>query len=110
MKIMKTVVETSSFEKKSNKLWTIEEKEGFIVWIAKNYESGKVISNSEGLRKVRWTYSGKGKRGGTRVIYFNYIKDGEVWLLDVYPKNDQENVTSSEIKKLKADTKKGESK
>lgn len=69
-----------------------------------------MILNSGGLRKVRWTYNGKGKRGGTRVIYFNFIEDGEVWLLDVYPKNEQENITSMEIKKLKADTKKGESK
>ena len=110
MKIMKTVVETSSFEKKSNKIWKVTEKEDFIVWIAENYESGDVIIGSEGLRKVRWTYSGKGKRGGTRVIYFNYIEDGEVWLLDVYAKKEQENVTSSDIKKLKADTEKGETK
>ena len=107
---MKTVVETSSFEKKSNKIWKVIEKEDFIVWIAENYESGDVIPGSEGLRKVRWTYSGKGKRGGTRVIYFNCIDDGEVWLLDVYAKNEQENVTSSDIKKLKADTEKGETK
>jgi mRNA-degrading endonuclease RelE of RelBE toxin-antitoxin system len=110
MEIMKTVVETSSFEKKSNKIWKATEKEDFIVWIAENYDSGDVISGSEGLRKVRWTYSGKGKRGGTRVIYFNYIEDGEVWLLDVYTKKEQENVTSSDIKKLKADTEKGETK
>ena len=102
---MKTVVETSSFEKKSNKIWKVTEKEDFIVWISKNYKSGDVIPNSEGLRKVRWTYRGKGKRAGARVIYFNYIEDGEVWLLDIYVKNEKVNISSSEIIMLKGDTK-----
>jgi len=102
---MKTVVETLSFETKSNKIWTEKEKEDFISWIAQNYESGKVISASSGFRKVRWSYSGKGKRSGTRIIYVNYIEDGEVWLLDIYVKKTKANISSSEIKKLKGDTK-----
>ena len=102
---MKTVVETSSFEKKSNKIWKVTEKEDFIVWIAENYKSGDVIPNSEGLRKIRWIYGDKGKRGGARIIYFNYIEDGEVWLLDIYVKNEKANISSSEIKMLKGDTK-----
>lgn len=102
---MKTVVETSLFEKKSNKIWETSEKEDFIVWIAEHYLTGDVIPNTNGLRKVRWTYSGKGKRGGTRVIYFNYIEDGEVWLLDIYSKNDKANISSSAIEKLQGDKK-----
>jgi len=102
---MKTVVETLSFEAKSDKIWTIKEKEDFIAWIAQNYESGKVISGPSGFRKIRWSISGKGKRGGARIIYVNYIEDGEVWLLDIYVKKIKANISASEIKKLKGDTK-----
>jgi hypothetical protein len=33
-------------------------------------ESGAVIPGSGGVRKLRWSMSGRGKRGGLRVIYF----------------------------------------
>ena len=42
-------------------------------------EAGDVIPASGGCRKVRWTRSGKGKRGGVRVIYFNRISEGTIW-------------------------------
>ena len=33
-------------------------------------ELGPVISRSGGLRKLRWSRKGQGKRGGLRVIYY----------------------------------------
>jgi hypothetical protein len=32
-------------------------------------DAGKVIPGSGGLRKLRWAGSGRGKRGGLRIIY-----------------------------------------
>ncbi|MFZ2171710.1 MAG: hypothetical protein WAW61_18975 [Methylococcaceae bacterium] len=43
-------------------------------------------SYGPGLRKVRWVLKGIGKRGGVRVIYFNRLENGEIWLLIVYAK------------------------
>ncbi len=37
--------------------------------LADNPEAGDIIPRSGGIRKVRWGVSGKGKRGGTRIIY-----------------------------------------
>ncbi|MCX7544495.1 type II toxin-antitoxin system RelE/ParE family toxin [Marinicella gelatinilytica] len=102
---MKTVVETENFEKKSNKIWTESEKEDFITWIAVRYKDGDVISGAQGVRKVRWRQGHSGKSGGVRVIYFNYLDDGEVWLLDIYPKNQQDNIKPTDAKKLKGDAK-----
>jgi len=42
----------------------------FVNYIACNPEAGDVIPESGGVRKVRWSRSGAGKRGGARVIYF----------------------------------------
>lgn len=39
-----------------------------------------------GLRKVRWSRQGMGKRGGARVIYFSRLAHGVIALLMVYTK------------------------
>jgi len=64
-----------------------------------------VIPGAQGVRKVRWKYGQSGKRGGVRVIYFNILEEGEVWLLDIYTKNQQANIKPSDAKKLKGDAK-----
>jgi len=102
---MKTVIETAIFEKKSNKIWTESEKADFISWIATHYEDGDVIPKAQGVRKVRWQCGQLGKSGGIRVIYFNILEDGEVWLLDIYAKNQQTNIKPTDAKKLKGGAK-----
>ena len=37
--------------------------------LAENPEAGRIIKGSGGIRKLRWAVSGKGKRGGLRIIY-----------------------------------------
>lgn len=64
-------------------------------------ESGAVIPGSGGLRKLRWAGSGRGKRGGLRVIYYYVTADGEILLLHLYAKNELENLDAASIKHLK---------
>jgi len=71
----------------------------FIAWIAKHPTAGNVIPGADGARKVRWSVAGKGKRGGVRVIYFNLTEQGTVVLVTLYPKADQDNIQTSDIKK-----------
>jgi hypothetical protein len=62
---------------------------------------GRVIPGSGGLRKLRFAGSGRGKRGGMRVIYYWQTADGRIWLLLAYPKNEREDLSHAEIKQLK---------
>ena len=71
----------------------------FISWISQNPQAGDVIPGAEGARKVRWAASGKGKRGGVRVIYFNLTEQGVIALVTLYQKSDQANIQADEIKK-----------
>ena len=48
--------------------------------------AGDVIAGSGGCRKVRWSRAGVGKRGGVRVIFFNRLTNGQIWLLVIYAK------------------------
>jgi hypothetical protein len=60
-----------------------------------------VMPGTGGFRKARWSRSGGGKRGGVRVIYYFLVRPGLIFLADLYPKNEKENLTHAERNKLK---------
>lgn len=75
---MYTVVETPTFSRLVPDYWSEDERGEFAAWIAANPNVGDVIPRSGGVRKVRWSRSGIGKRGGVRVIYYNRLARGEI--------------------------------
>lgn len=64
-------------------------------------EMGDLIQGTSGLRKVRWKLEGRGKSGGIRTIYYWKKSDDQIYMLYVYPKNEQENLTAEQKKLLK---------
>lgn len=64
-------------------------------------DAGDVIPGSGGCRKLRWRGSGRGKRGGLRVIYFWRRVDGQIVLVTLYAKNAAENIAPATLRKLK---------
>lgn len=63
-------------------------------------EAGSVIPGSGGIRKMRWGMAGRGKRGGLRVIYFLRTRQGQVWMLTLYPKNVADNIPAHVLKQI----------
>lgn len=63
-------------------------------------EAGDLIPGSQGLRKIRWKVEGRGKRGGMRVIYYLVTRE-EVFMIFAYKKNEQENLTPEQTRKLR---------
>ncbi len=94
-------IEDGDFYKRRSKLLDEDEFFRFVVWLMSKPDGGNVIPGSGGLRKVRWAAKGRGKRGGVRIIYFWWIADDRILLLDIYSKNAKENLTHDELKKLK---------
>jgi hypothetical protein len=94
---MRTVIETSSFQKKAEKLWSEDERFEFVEWISVNPTAGDVIPGANGARKIRWSRGNQGKRGGVRIIYFHMNEHGYIILVTMYAKNDQENISPGEI-------------
>jgi len=74
--------------------------------IALRPDIGKIIPGSGGLRKMRWAGSGRGKRGGTRIIYYWLREDGQIWLLTIYAKNEAEDIPPSVLKILRREIEK----
>jgi len=62
---------------------------------------GKIITGSGGIRKLRWSIPGKGKRGGIRVIYYWYTSQSKILMLYAYSKRKQEDLTTEQLKILK---------
>ena len=96
-----TVAQTPLFEKYASQIWSEEELDQFIDWIANNPVAGDVIPGGGGLRKVRWTAAGRGKRGGVRVIYYNVLRSGTIWLLIAYTKTKFDNLPPNLLKELR---------
>lgn len=104
---MFTVIETPIFQKYSADIWSDAERDAFINWLASNPEAGDVIPGTGGLRKVRWARQGMGKQGGVRVIYFNRLEEGVIWLLIVYAKAKFDNVPVAVLNALKEEINNG---
>jgi len=96
-----TVVEVEPFPTKAAQIWSDEERSEFIGFIACNPEEGDLISGGGGVRKVRWSRSGMGKRGGVRVIYYFHDESMPLFLLTVYPKNRKDNLSPVELRAMK---------
>jgi mRNA-degrading endonuclease RelE of RelBE toxin-antitoxin system len=78
-----------------------EDEYAALQWtLAARPETGKVIPGSGGLRKVRWAAKGKGKRGGTRIIYL-YQKEYQIWLITIYAKNEVDSIPAKTLKAIK---------
>jgi hypothetical protein len=77
-------------------IWNDDERSAFVDFIAANFEEGDVIPETGGIRKVRWRRRGSGKRGGVRVIYFYHDADMPLYLLMIYAKARQEDLSGDE--------------
>ena len=97
---MLTVIETPVFLRYAAKVWDEIEREAFITWLAEHPDAGDVIPATGGLRKVRWSRSGMGKRGGARVIYMLRMAQGELVLLIVYAKAEHDNLSPAFLRQL----------
>lgn len=93
--------ETERFVKRAEKLLGAEMVSELQLYLCRYAEDGVIIPASGGIRKLRWAASGRGKRGGARIIYYFANASGRIFLLDIYAKNEKENLTSGELEDLK---------
>jgi hypothetical protein len=63
-------------------------------------EQGPVIRGGGGLRKVRWARPGGGKRGGLRIIYYWAPSERAFYMLYVYGKSEQGDLTPAQARAL----------
>lgn len=91
-----TVVELPQFLRQAADVWDKEERSDFVDFIARNPEAGDVIPGTGGIRKIRWSRRGTGKRGGVRVVYFYHSRAVPIYLLAIYAKSMRKDLSPSE--------------
>lgn len=72
--------------------------------LIENPKAGDAIQGTGGLRKIRVAMEnkGKGKRGGARVIYVDIEVKEIIYFINVYTKNEKDDLTEDEKKAFKA--------
>lgn len=94
------IFETSAFTKAIGVLLDDDRYAALQSVLAKNPELGTIIPGTGGLRKVRWAGSGRGKRGGLRIIYYWIERKDQIFMLLAYAKNRQDDLSTAEKRLL----------
>jgi hypothetical protein len=95
------IVETSIFTRRVTELLPDEEYRALQATLVDRPDAGPVIPGGGGLRKIRWSASGHGKRGGARIIYYWATAQDRILMLFIYAKNESDNLTPNQIKTLR---------
>ncbi|MBW3554817.1 MAG: type II toxin-antitoxin system RelE/ParE family toxin [Gemmatimonadetes bacterium] len=88
------------FERSARKLLTEEDRRALEALLCEDPEAGDVIRGTGGFRKLRFPLTGRGKRGGARVIYFLDERCERVYMILVYAKGVRENLSRAEMNEL----------
>src|SRR6266849_5683256 len=90
-----SIVETPEFLYATRKLLNEEETIVLVDYLAHNPTPGELIPATGGVRKLRWALTGRGKRGGARVIYFYHNASLPLFLLTAFAKNVREDISQA---------------
>lgn len=99
-------IESPIFTADVKELLSDEEYAALQDHLANRPDAGDVITQTGGLRKVRWRVNGSGKRGGVRVIYYHVVAQAQIRMILIYRKGVKDNLTPKEkavLRKMNAE-------
>lgn len=101
--MVRTFFETRHFTKKWYELgFTDDDLVSLQQVLLENPKAGDVMKGTGGLRKVRFAFHGSGKSGSVRVCYIDIEGVMEIHLIDVFSKNEKDNLTMAERNAVRA--------
>ena len=95
-------IESPVFTRQVQELLLDDDYAEFQQYLAAHPDAGDVIQGTGGLRKIRWSVEGRGKRGGVRVIYFHVNALAQLRMLLIYRKGVKDDLTAAEKKILRS--------
>jgi hypothetical protein len=99
-------VETPIFTADVKELLSDEDYAALQQHLVSQPDAGDVVAGTGGLRKVRWTTAGRGKRGGTRVIYYHVVAQAQIRMILIYRKGIKDDLSQKEktiLRKINAE-------
>ena len=95
-----TFIETSLFTQRIVQIMDDDAYGELQEHLAAHPDAGPVIIGSGGVRKIRWRGSSRGKRGGSRLIYY-WDNGHQILMLYAYLKNERENLTPEQLSMMR---------
>ena len=95
-------IETPSFTKRWFTLgFTEDDLAELQQFLIKNPDAGNIMVGTGGLRKIRFAFEGRGKSGSARVCYVDFAAFEKNYLIQVFSKDEKQNLTDAEKKEVK---------
>jgi hypothetical protein len=95
------IIETWVFTRQVRKLLSDDAYRELQVALAERPDMGAIMVGSGGIRKVRWSAPGRGKRGGVRVIYYWAVAQDQLLMLLMYPKSERDDLSQEQLQILR---------
>ncbi len=95
-----TVAETPEYLRCAARLLQEAERIAIVEFLASRPRAGDLMQGTGGVRKLRWRRDGRGKSGGLRLIYYYHSELMPLYLLTVFGKNEQANLSRAERNEL----------
>lgn len=97
---MITVAELPEYIRRAEKLLSDAERRDVVDYLSIHPKAGDVMEGTCGVRKLRWGRGGRGKSGGVRVVYYFHSEAMPLYLLSLFAKNEQANLSKAERNEL----------
>ena len=94
------IVETHVFTRLICNLLSDEELRRLQLALMLRPGQGPLVPGGSGLRKLRWGQSGRGKRGGLRILYYWDAEADRLYMIYVYEKTKSSDLTRAQLKEL----------
>ncbi len=91
-----TIIELPEYIKRAEKILLDWERDELLYYLSSNPKAGTLMQGTGGIRKLRWASKGKGKSGGSRVIYFFYNETIPLFILTIFGKNEKSNLSKAD--------------
>lgn len=96
IKSMIVIAEVPEYIREADKQLSETERQDVLNYLSAHPKAGDLIEGTGGIRKLRWGKGGRGKSGGVRIIYYYHSDLMPLYLLSIFAKNAQVNLTKAE--------------